>query len=109
MSKVVTSPVGETIEIVNDEEWCELTGCTPKALRFWNMGTKRFALTELFLRGKCEDFKSGRAARVLWERMKETFGDEITTDPISFAGLATDPMNAPAFRRKTNGKRTQMI
>jgi hypothetical protein len=108
-SKTVTSPAGETIEIVPDVDWCELTGTTDHALRMWNAGAKRFLVGELWLGGESADPKSGRATTLLHARMRERFGDEIKSQPNSITMMMSDYLNAPAFERKTNGKRTQLI
>lgn len=106
---MVTSPAGELIEIVSDDDWLAITGAGERGLRTWMAGTKRHVFAELWLGGEVSDPKSGMATGKLWTRMRERFGDEITTQPTSFNGLANDPLNAPAIERTKNGKRTYLI
>lgn len=106
---MVTSPAGEAIEIVSDDDWLAITGAPERGLRMWMAGTKRYVFAELWLGGGISDPKSGMATGKLWTRMRERFGDEITTQPTSFNGLANDALNAPAIERTTNGKRTYSI
>lgn len=110
-SEIVTSPAGESIEIVDDDDWLVTAGAEDdKGLRAWNGGTKRFAIAELWLHGSATDDKSGRAASVLWDRMRETFGpDEVTSNPNSFSMLVRDSINAAAFDNDTRAKRTYAI
>lgn len=108
-SRTVKSPAGDTIEIVSDDDWVATAGITEKSLRMWYAGAKRFILTDLWLGGEVSDPQSGRAVGKMWERMAERFPGEKLGQPTSFAGLATDAMNAAAFQRNTNGKRTYSV
>jgi hypothetical protein len=104
------SPAGDRIEIVSDEEWLKRTGGSLRGLRVWYAGAKPFVFAELWRNGPVTDEKSGRAAKLLWDRMRETFGDDaITTNPGSFSTFARDPNNAPAFENVTVAKRTYLI
>lgn len=106
-ARTVKSPAGESIEIIDDDEWMKANEKTSdKSMRQWNGGTKRLVLADLWNRGGIVN-ESGRATGVLWERMREHYGDDVTTQPTSFNGLYND--NPLAFERKTQGKRTYTI
>lgn len=102
------SPAGDRIEIVSDDDWIKLTGCTEKSLRVWNLGAKRFIIAELWRNGAVLN-ESGRATRDLWARMDESFPGEVEGKQTSFPGWSTDSLNAPAIELVKNGKRTFSI
>lgn len=107
-SRTVESPAGERIEIVSDEDWILTSGMSPKGLRMWNAGAKRFVIRELWERGSVEN-KSGRATGELHQAALEHFPDMPETGPTSLTTLMNDSGNSAAFARKTNGKRTYEI
>lgn len=107
-SRIVTSPAGEQVEIVNDDDWLALTGQTnDHGLRQWNggKGGKPFVIMELWLGGKVED-RSGRASSVLFDAMHSRFPEFDATNRNSISTMMLSPLNAPAFERIMNAKRT---
>lgn len=120
INNTVISPAGETIEILTDADWIKRakgmkvgrSGNEPTArgLTMWNAGIKRFIVADLWRNGPVLDPQSGRAAHVMWDRIRDTFGDDaMVAQPNSFSTLCGDPMNAPAFERDTRAKRTYAI
>jgi hypothetical protein len=110
ISRHAVSPAGDRIDILSDEEWLKRTKGSAKGLRVWYSGAKPLVIADLWRNGPVADEKSGRAAKLLWDRMRETFGDDaITTNPGSFSTFARDPNNAPAFENVTVSKRTYQI
>jgi hypothetical protein len=107
-SRFVKSPAGERIEIVSDDDWMALTETDEYSLRSWNQGKKRFIIRELWERGTVTN-KSGRASKELFDSMVENFPDMEHTGFQSMSTLMAHPVNAPAFKRSTNGKRTHEI
>lgn len=111
MSKVVKSPAGESVEIVNDEDWMTLTGAMPQSMRAWagSNGGKAATIRTLWEHGQFTD-KSGRAARYAAEYLNS---HGYTTDrpmpALNISAIFNTPVNAPAVEREINGKRTYSI
>lgn len=110
-SRIVTSPAGERIEVVSDEDWYKLTDSTWEGVRQWwgRKASKPFIIMELWLGGKVEERKGGRASNMLYEAMLARFPNEIEFPQGSIAHIMQAGINAPAFERVTNGKRTYEI
>ena len=107
-SRIVTSPAGQDIEVVDDQDWCQAAGVAINSLKQFN-GSKPYAIAELWLGGAVRDPKSGRAAAMLWDRIYERFPGADLPAAGSFSGLTRAPQNSAAFEIITNGKRTQLI
>jgi hypothetical protein len=109
-SKNVTSHAGHQIEIVDDADWIAATNCTEKNIRSWHgkTGGKPLVIMELWLGGEVQD-KSGRASGVLIEAIERRFGEWSPDSKKFISQMMRHPMNAPAFQRETNGKRTYSI
>lgn len=109
---MVESPVGDSIELVNDDDWLKLVGATnDHGLRQWNMGSKRWIMRSLWEHGSVDDPKSGRSGRKLFDRIITAWPEAADDlgNPVSISGFLNNPLNIPAFDRKTNGKRTYRI
>ena len=114
-----TSPAGERIEIVSDDDWVKQANgktnrggksVTDRSVRMWHGGMKRYVIADLWRNGPVIDPQSGRAATVLWDRIRESFGDDaIVGEPQSFSTLVRDPLNTAAFETDTRAKRTYSI
>lgn len=104
-SRTVTSPAGEEIEIVSDDDWCATAGVGIASLKQWNHGMKRLVLRELWERGSVAN-KSGQAAKELYDQIRENFDDVPDVAHTSLSGLMRAPVNAACFEVNTNGKRT---
>lgn len=102
-SRTVTSPAGDSIEIVSDNDWVETAGVNSKSLKDWG-GTKRVVIRELWERGSVHE-PQGRAGAVLYERVCERFPDDITFNVKNLAHTMNVGVNAPAFEREIRGKR----
>ena len=113
MSKVVKSPAGESIEIVNDDDWLTLTGATTDfGLRIWNgqkggPSEKAVVIRALWEHGSFTDPKSGRAPKLVADYVFSTSGQRMAATNI--ANSFRDPLNAPAVERDIKGKRTYSI
>lgn len=103
-SYTVKSPAGEQVEILTDEDWAELTGVPVTSVRK-PFKSKLGLVRALWHEGAVED-KSGRATAKLHPRALE-YGYQGR--PVAITGAMSDPLNAPAFDRRTNGKRTYRI
>lgn len=103
ITKTITSPAGETITLVRDDEWTATTGATPAGIRMWNAGNKRHVIAALWQHGEFTDAKGGATVR-LAEWANEHYGMSITNSAITM--MMGDALNALAFERNVNGKRT---
>lgn len=102
--QTVFSPAGEPVEILSDEDWCDLTGLTMH-------GVSRPYVAKL------------RVVQALWHHGEYTSPNGKATallhpDAVSYGyqgapnaitGLIADPLNAPMLERKVTGKRTYGI
>lgn len=110
-SNTVTSPSGESIEITTNDDWLELTGAHWHGMRQWNSGGKRWFFRSLWEHGPIIDRSSGQATRKLFERIIAAYPESIDDlgNPTSASTFFRHALNAPAFDRETNGKRTYSI
>jgi hypothetical protein len=109
-SNTVKSPAGESIELVDDEDWMEATGAPWEGLRQWKGGRKPEVIRALWEHGPFTDPKSGQATRKLMDYISSNYVvDDLSNKPGSLSTLMATPVNAPAFYRETNGKRTHSI
>ena len=108
-SETVTSPVGDRIEIVSNEDWVKVTDTPEHGLRQWYVGRKPWVIRALWEHGEFTN-SSGRATLDLYTYMAEHYEMPGQSDNSkSVTSLLAHPMNAPAFERATNGKRTHAI
>jgi hypothetical protein len=97
----ITSPAGETIEVVSDEDFMELYDVNAVDIRIWN--PKLPILKSLWLGGMIEDSISGRATRMLWERAR-THGYKAAMTGV--ASMLQQNALKGCVDRENNGKRT---
>lgn len=109
MSKNVTSPAGEKIEIVNDNDWLEATGDTPKGLQMWYGGWKPYYFRALWEHGEFSDPVSGRAMAKLRDYILEHYPDAAEMNAGGKGISAFFNSNPMAFDRNTNAKRTYSV
>ena len=102
--KPVTSPAGERVDICPDQDWADATGATLQAVQR-PMITKLHLIRALWHHGTITN-ESGRATGLLHPLAQEM---GYKGSPIAITGMLSDPLNAPAFERQTNGKRTYAI
>lgn len=102
--KPVTSPAGEPVDICPDDDWADATGQTLQGVQR-PMITKLHLIRALWHHGTITD-SSGRATAALHPLAQEM---GYRGSPVAITGLLADPLNAPAFDRQTNGKRTYAI
>lgn len=107
-SRIVTSPAGERIEVVSDDDWYKLTDSNWEGVRQWwgTKGMKPFTIMELWLGGKIESKHSGRAMKELYDSMLARFPNEVDFNQNAITTMMAARLNEPAFSRVTNGKRT---
>ena len=101
---VVTSPGGDQVAIIKDEDWAEMTGASLASVRK-PYKSKLGLVRALWHHGQFTD-KSGRATALLHPVAVE-YGYQGS--PVAITGAMSDALNAPAFERQTNGKRTYAI
>jgi regulator of replication initiation timing len=105
---LIETPAGETIEILDDRSWCELTSTNELSLRSFN-GFKLWTIRALYERGEFRD-KSGRAVSGLMQLISTTYPNaSIPLTTTNATGIFNQPINYPAFERVINGKRTFSI
>lgn len=101
---IVTSPANERIEILSDQDWADITGHSLESVRRPYRSKLSVALA-LWHHGTIRE-RAGRATGLLYPLAVEMgyrgSDKSITTN-------MNDSLNAPAFDRQTNGKRTYAI
>jgi len=100
----ITSPAGETIEVVDDADFLELYDLRQSDLNIWN--PKRPLLQTLWTQGAIEDRASGRATGILHERMRRLGYRAAQTGTAS---LLQSRAIMGCVDRELNGKRTYSI
>lgn len=103
MSRLVTSPAGESVEILSDDEWCKLTDVSPNSLRLQQ--ARRTILSTLWHHGSFSDPK-GFAMRPFHEAAT-AMGYKASA--MAMNGIFRDAVMAPAVERDVNGKRTRLV
>ena len=106
-SGTVTSPAGEAIEIVDDDDWMATIGRgdgPPQALGHWH-GLKPAVIRYLWEYGEITD-KSGKASITLHKKLSR---DGASSHPFAVANLMQGTINRAAFEREIRGRRTFRI
>ena len=100
-TRTVTSAAGESVTIYRDEDWAEMTGASLTSVRKPHR-TKLGLVRALWHQGTVTN-SSGRATLTL-HPVAQQYG--YNGSPIAITSAMSDTLNAPAFDRQTNGKRT---
>lgn len=103
MPYAVTSPAGDTIEIMSDQGWLDLTGASPKAFTAWTLA-KRPLLGALWTHGNFES-ASGQATAPLHRAATEL---GYKSSQLSVTHALNHPITALALERRWQGKRTYL-
>ncbi len=105
-SITVTSPAGETIEIVPDADWLATTGVGEMSLRQW--AGKREILGALWNHGPFVDPNGQSASTDLLKHAQKHY-DYRGTHSGAVSQMLKGPVMLPAIDRDTNGKRTRSV
>jgi len=100
----ITTPGGDLIEVVSDEDFIEVYDVNRIDFRIWR--PKAPLLEALWHEGIVEDRKSGRATALLWQRAKR-YGSDVSQ--VSVGQMLRESFMSGAVERDLNGKRTYRI
>lgn len=104
--KTTTSPAGDTISILSDDEWVKKTGSESyRSIMQWNGSTKPYIVRALWEHGEFTN-KSGQAIREMYEYIMQEYKPANVSAMNAVSTLLKAPQNAPAFERELNAKRT---
>lgn len=109
-SKFVTSPAGETIEIVPDDDWMTLTGGNEYAIRQWHgsKGMKPLTLIALWEHGEFTD-AAGRVPNQIYQWIQQRYPGRKLAGQNYIMGQFRNPVNNLAIEAHINGKRTHKL
>lgn len=101
----VTSPAGESIQIVADDEWAETAGVSTVALRQWGEGLKPMLLRALWEHGEFSS-PNGRTANEIMTYLTDKWPGVELPGQSNIMSMWNRPVNMPAVITQSNGKRT---
>lgn len=107
---LVETPAGESIEVLDDRVWLELTGSDEHALRQFSTAQRKiWVVRALYEHGEFTD-ASGRATGALNDWCVANYaGYPAGKAALSITGMFLGDMMIPAVERKLNGKRCYSI
>jgi hypothetical protein len=106
-SRTVVSPAGESIEIVPDAQWRELTeDIAGRSIRAW-YGTKPYVIRYLWEHGKVTS-DSGAATGVLYRGVTEVF-PHVSSKLSALSHFLKESANSLAFQRHVVGRRNYLV
>lgn len=104
-TRTVRSPAGQSVEVVPDQEWADLTGNSVLAVRR-NYTTKMAVFRVLWEKGTVRS-PSGQATEALRVAARPYGWSGRTTAGIT--SMLNESINAPAVKRAINGRRCMAI
>lgn len=105
---LVETPAGESIEVLEDRTWAELTSTDERSLRQW-AGFKSYMIRALYEHGEFKE-PTGRVTSTIMQYVAETYPNApVVTSTGAVTGMMAQPVCFPAFEAVRNEKRTYSV